>query len=117
MVLSLKKPQDLEVQGSDIKISFFTNPLKFLVSENDQPNEQYLVPEDIEIDSKLLLQFSMNCSRIRKDFYFMGKHILSLENSVPVERIWFNPDAGFETKHFMVSEGNKCLQILIRLII
>jgi hypothetical protein len=113
MLIVLKKTQDMEVQGSDIGIRFFTNPLKFLVSENGQPGEQYLVPEDIEVDSKLLLQFSMNCSRDRKDFYFMGKHIFSLENSVSVERILFRPDAGFETKHFMVSEGNKCLQILI----
>ena len=113
MFLSLKKPQDMEVQGSDIGIYFFTNPLKFLVSENDQSGEQYLVPEDIEVDSKRLLQFSMNCSRDRKDFYFMGQHILSHENSVPVERIWIKPDAGFETKHFFVSEGNIFLQISI----
>ena len=110
MFLSLKKPQDMEVQGSDIAISFFTNPLKFLVSENwqtGQTGKQFLVPEDIQLNSKDLLQFSMNCSRDKKDFYFMGQHILSLENSVPVERIFFRPDAGFETKHFIVSEGNE----------
>ena len=48
MLIVLKKTQDMEVQGSDIGIRFFTNPLKFLVSENGQPSEQYLVPEDIE---------------------------------------------------------------------
>ena len=113
MFLSLKKPKDMGVQGSDIAISFFTNPLKFSFSENGQTGKEYLVPEDIEVDSKILMQFSMNCSKDKKDFYFMGKQILSLENSVPVERIFFKPDAGFETKRFIVSEGNKRLQILI----
>ena len=107
MFLSLKNSQDTRHQG--IKIAFFTNPLSFSVNENNQAPEQYLVSEDIEVDSKSLLQFSMNCSSDRKDFYFMDKHIFSLENSLPVDRIWMSPKPGFETKHFVVSEGNKYL--------
>ena len=106
MFLSLKTSQDTRHQG--IKIAFFTNPLSFSVNENNQAPEQYLVSEDIEVDSKLLLQFSLNCSSDRKDFYFMDKHVFSLENSLPVDRIWIGTP-GFETKHFMVSEGNKYL--------
>jgi hypothetical protein len=111
MFLSLKTLQDIENQG--IKIAFFTNPLSFSVNENAP--EQYLVSEDIEVDSKSLLQFSMNCSSDRKDFYFMDKHIFSLENSLPVDRIWMSPKPGFETKHFVVSEGNKYLNKYIAL--
>ena len=113
MFLSLKTSQDIGNQGT--KIVFFTNPLSFSVIENNQP-VQYLVSEDIEVDSKILLQFSMNCSSDRKDFYFMDKHIFSLENSLSVERIWMGSKyPGFETKHFMVSEGNKYLHKYIAL--
>ena len=111
MFLSLKTLQDIGNQ--EIKIAFFTSPLSFSVNENTP--EQYLVSEDIEVDSKSLLQFSMNCSSDRKDFYFMDKHIFSLENSLPVDRIWMSPKPGFETKHFMVSEGKKYLHNYIAL--
>ena len=101
--MSLKEPEDMGIQNSGIKIRFFTSPMKIEIKERMLDPVSYTFLEDI--DPKLLLQFSMNCSSDKKDFYFMGKHRFSLENTLPVMKIWIAPHPEFNIKKFVVSES------------
>ena len=97
----------IEAGKTKTRIEFHTSPLEFIVIDkiNNLPQDTYQIPNDITIDSKVLLQFSMVCMDDRKDFYFMETLIFSLQNTNPIYSLWTKPSSGFELKKFQVSES------------
>ena len=97
----------IEAEKTKTRIEFHTSPLEFIVIDkiNNLPQDTYQIPNDITIDSKVLLQFSMVCMDDRKDFYFMETLIFSLQNTNPIYSLWTKPSSGFELKKFQVSES------------
>ena len=109
LVISLNENQGgiIEAGKTKTRIEFYTSPPEFIVIDlmNNLPKNTYQIPNDITIDSKFLLQFSMVCMNDRKDFYFMETLIFSLQNTNPIYSIWTKPSSGFELKKFQVSES------------